>query len=150
MKTKGNWREQVNLQKWFEKLEGREHKAYLDTEGIPTIGIGHTGPEVHLGLIWTDEQIDKAFAKDYKEAADGVTEKLPWFIKLNDARKAVFISMAFQMGVDGLLEFKHTLAAARDERFAYAASMMLDSKWARQTPNRARAHAHQIETGEWQ
>lgn len=48
----------------LEEREGRHNDAYLDSEGVPTIGIGHAGPEVHIGLHWTDEQIDEAFEKD--------------------------------------------------------------------------------------
>ena len=46
------------------KREGKRSKAYRDSKGIWTIGIGHTGPEVHEGLYWTDEQIMDAFRKD--------------------------------------------------------------------------------------
>lgn len=51
----------------IEHYEGRHLEAYPDPgpTGHPvTIGIGHTGPEVHLGLVWTDEQVDRAFADD--------------------------------------------------------------------------------------
>ena len=48
----------------LEQRESRRHEAYLDSKGIPTIGIGHTGPEVHLGLYWTSDQIDEAFEHD--------------------------------------------------------------------------------------
>lgn len=44
--------------------EGKRNDAYLDSEGIPTIGVGHTGPEVHLGLHWTDDQVMEALAHD--------------------------------------------------------------------------------------
>lgn len=59
--------------------EGKKNKAYLDTKGIPTIGVGHTGPEVYLGLVWTDEQVLKAFEKDVlwaEEAVNTVTTPL--------------------------------------------------------------------------
>jgi lysozyme len=51
--------------------EGKRNKAYLDTKGIPTIGVGHTGPEVKLGLVWSDAQIALALGKDvlWAEAA---------------------------------------------------------------------------------
>lgn len=52
--------------------EGVRYKAYLDTKGIPTIGVGHTGPEVHLGLVWTDNQVNSAFVHDIQWAVDAV------------------------------------------------------------------------------
>jgi len=42
------------------------------------------------------------------------------------------------------------LAAVRDERFANAAALMLQSLWAKQTPARANRMARQMESGEWQ
>ncbi len=45
--------------------EGKRNEAYLDTAEPPvwTIGYGHTGPEVHEGLVWTDEQVEEAFGR---------------------------------------------------------------------------------------
>jgi lysozyme len=54
--------------------EGKRNKAYLDTKGIPTIGVGHTGPEVKLGLVWTDEQVQYALLKDCLWAEEAVNE----------------------------------------------------------------------------
>lgn len=48
--------------------EGRRLTAYKDTKGIWTIGVGHTGPEVKQGLVWTDAQVTAAFANDVKWA----------------------------------------------------------------------------------
>ncbi len=64
----------INARKLKEYYEGREYKAYKDPlskDGHPiTIGIGHTGPEVHLGLVWNDKQIDDAFAADIEKFED--------------------------------------------------------------------------------
>lgn len=42
--------------------------AYQDSGGIWTVGWGHTGPEVHEGLVWTQEQADEALAQDKAKA----------------------------------------------------------------------------------
>ena len=52
--------------------EGRRNQAYLDSRGIPTIGVGHTGPEVRLGLAWSDEQVEVALASDVAWAENEV------------------------------------------------------------------------------
>lgn len=57
--------------------EGSRRKAYLDTKGIPTIGVGHTGPEVRLGLVWTDNQVENAFIEDVKWAEAAVNAIQP-------------------------------------------------------------------------
>lgn len=52
--------------------EGKRNKAYQDTKGIWTIGVGHTGPHVCEGLAWTNQQIEDAFKDDVEWAEDAV------------------------------------------------------------------------------
>lgn len=52
--------------------EGLRLKAYKDTKGIWTIGVGHTGPEVVEGLVWTEAKAMEVFAKDIQWAEDAV------------------------------------------------------------------------------
>lgn len=134
--------------------EGNDLKAYPDplTHAEPwTIGRGHTGPEVHEGLEWTEQQSAQARDDDIAHATDGCRVHLnPWFDKLDEVRQAVLISMAFQMGIHGLLNFVHFLGAMRDQRWHAAAGEMLDSKAAKQAPKRFARQARAIETGETQ
>jgi lysozyme len=137
-------------------MEGWYRKAYPDplTGGVPwTIGVGHTGLEVHMGLEWTDEQISAALDDDIAEAKRDVRLLCAWFENWQLEclpRRAVLINMAFQLGRPRLALFKGVLAAARDEHFNDAAHHMRDSLWARQTPKRAARLARQMETGDWQ
>jgi len=137
------------LRAQLEREEGRRAVAYADTLGIWTIGVGHTGPEVHEGLVWTAEQIDRAFAIDMDEAIAGIEARLPWAVKLDDARLGALANMAFQMGVSGLLGFPRMLTALKAGRWQEAHDQALDSKWAKQTPARAQRVAEQLRTGEW-
>ena len=57
------------------EFEGCRLSAYLDEGGVPTIGYGHTGPEMHLGLVWTQAQADEQLAKD-KARAQAVIDAL--------------------------------------------------------------------------
>ena len=50
--------------KRIEGFEGCVLKAYRDQRGILTIGYGHTGPEVTVGLMWTLAQADAAMTAD--------------------------------------------------------------------------------------
>lgn len=68
------------LIKSFEKCK---LDAYLDQKGVPTIGWGHTGPEVHLGLTWTQEQADMALVKDMQFAVNAVTRSLDVAVSQN-------------------------------------------------------------------
>lgn len=143
----------MNLRDQLIEFEDWRNEAYPDplTGGAPwTIGVGHTGPEVFKGLMWSDELISKTLDDDIAKKTAEVRKAIPWFDGLNEPRKAVVVGMAFQMGTAGLLAFKRTLAAMRDERWAEAANGMRNSLWARQTPKRAKRLAMQAETGEWQ
>ncbi len=139
----------MNLRQQLIAFEGRRCAAYRCSEGIWTIGLGHTGPEVCDGLVWTDAQIDAAFDADIAAATRECFEAFPWATRMNEPRQAVLIGMLFQMGITRVRGFGKALAAMRDERFAHAAHEMLDSRWRVQTPKRAARLAAQMETGEW-
>ena len=134
--------------------ENRFHDAYPDplTGGAPwTIGEGHTGPEVHEGLVWSDAQIDTAKAADILAATNACLAHFPWFNSLDEVRRAVLIAMAFQLGMPRLLGFVLFLGAMRDQRWNAAAGEIRDSLWHKQTFLRAERCARAIETGasEW-
>lgn len=139
----------------LEEEEGRERFAYTDSEGYLTIGVGRLIDKRKGGGL-SDEEIDFLKANDIKRVKKEVQTALPWMLALNEARQAVLYGMCFQMGLGsevsgkGLLGFRNTLAAIRDEHFEHAAELMLQSRWARQTPKRAKRMSVQIATGEWQ
>lgn len=57
------------------RWEGCVLRAYADpkTGGEPwTIGWGHTGPDVHPGLVWTQDRADDAFLSDIVRYEDAV------------------------------------------------------------------------------
>lgn len=142
----------MNLRDQLIDFEGFKTEAYPDplTGGAPwTIGVGHTGPEVHQGLVWTPQQVNAALDADISEKTLQCIASFPWFGRLNEPRQAVLIGMCFQLGMKGLLGFKNTLAAVRDERWANAAEGMRQSLWGKQTPKRVNRLAHQMEVGEW-
>jgi lysozyme len=141
-----------DLKSMLEREEGRVATAYPDplTHSDPwTIGVGHTGPEVHAGLVWSDDQIDAALDSDIAKATALCEANFPWFDAVDEVRQAVIIGMAFQMG-NRLLQFVNTLAAMRDGRWNDAAGGILNSAWAHQTPARAARMARQLETDQWQ
>lgn len=139
----------MNLLQQLRREEGSVPHAYQDHLGFWTIGVGRLIDQRKGGGL-SPEEVDFLLANDVKRFTAEVRAALPWFDSLNEPRQGVLIGMAFQMGTAGLLGFKNTLAAVRDERFEHAASLMLQSKWAEQTPARARRMARQMASGEWQ
>jgi len=78
------------------------------------------------------------FVTDFERATAGA-ESFDECAFLNPTRTGVLVEMVFQMGVAGVAEFKNFLAAIRSRDWDTAANEMLDSKWAKQTPERANA-----------
>jgi lysozyme len=95
-------------------------------------------------------EIEQMLANDIADREQALRLSLPWFDSLDEPRQAVLVNMAFQLGVVGLLQFKDTLSRVREGNYAGAAAAMLQSKWALQTPERAKRLAIQMETGVWQ
>lgn len=62
--------------KLIKDFEGCKLKAYKDIVGVWTIGYGHTGSDVVPGLVWTQEQADKALERDLERFEDGVFKLL--------------------------------------------------------------------------
>lgn len=56
----------------IKQFEGCKLKAYLCPAGVPTIGWGSTGPDIHLGMVWTQEQADERLLKDLQRFGDRV------------------------------------------------------------------------------
>lgn len=124
--------------------EGFRMKPYRCTAGKLTIGFGwnlDAGITRAQALVIMRSQID-----DIRES---LKAKFPWFAGLSEARQAVLISMGFQMGLAGLYGFKNTLKFVGSGNFDQAANNMLASKWAKQTPARARRAAQMMRTGEF-
>lgn len=77
--------------------EAAKKNAYLDSVGVPTIGVGHTGPEVHMGLVWTDDQIKTAFAQDIQRFEDAVNGAVT--VALTQNQFDALVSFSFNVGV---------------------------------------------------
>lgn len=135
--------------------EGFRPKPYIDTEGYPTVGTGFLiGPKgaalsnytfsisKQVSDVWLQELVDNRIQQ--MNAKPAIMAALN---KCNPARRDVLISMAYQLGTDGLAGFKNTLAMVAAENFSGAASGMLNSLWAKQTPKRANRHAEVMRTG---
>lgn len=138
----------VNITRLLRGEEGEVLTEYKDHLGYSTIGVGRLIDKRKGGGI-TAEESAYLLGNDIQKRMIELERKLPWITLLDDARRGVLLSMAFQMGVDGLLGFKNTLEMVRTGRYENAAKGMLNSKWAKQTPQRAKRHSEQMRTGNW-
>lgn len=129
-------------------FEGSIPHAYQDHLGYWTIGVGRLVDKRKGGGLTPDE-IEYLLDNDIRRTTQKVIEALPWVTKLNEPRQAVLVNMAFQLGLKGLLGFTGTLDSMRAGRYSDAAEGMRRSLWAKQTPERVRRLALQLEVGDW-
>src|SRR6185503_14715076 len=85
--------------------EDRRSSAYLDSRGIPTIGVGHTGPEVHMGLVWSEGEIEAALAKDLARFEAAVTSAVK--VPLNQDQFDALVSFSHNCGEGALVHGDH-------------------------------------------
>lgn len=113
--------------------EGFRGDAYVDTEGFPTIGYGTKLPlskeEAEILLMLRLENMQKELhGRMFKAYGDVELPSQVWDILYH---------MSYQLGVPKLMNFKKTLGYIVTGQYRLASEEMLDSLWARQTPNRA-------------
>tara|TARA_R100000541_G_scaffold6375_1_gene13889 strand:+ start:54 stop:476 length:423 start_codon:yes stop_codon:yes gene_type:complete len=126
--------------------EGLRLKPYKCTSGKLTIGVGRNLDDAGI----SEQEAFMLLDNDINKIINSLPFQFPFYSELNDARKAVLINMAFNIGMSGLFKFKNMLAAIRNGDFEQASYEMLDSVWAEQVGNRARQLANQMASGEWQ
>ena len=140
----------MNIVDQLKRDEGVRQVAYQDSLGLWTIGVGRLIDGRRVGAGLRIKEIEQMLLNDIADREQALRLSLPWFDSLDEVRQAVLVNMAFQLGVVGLLQFKDTLNRVREGDYAGAAAAMLQSKWASQTPERAKRVAKQMETGAWQ
>ena len=135
------------IQRLLRRDEGFRRAAYYDHLGFLTIGIGRLIDARRGGGI-TEEEALYLLDNDIRSRLSALDAEIPWWKNLDEVRRAVLLSMSFQLGVDGLLSFRATLRAVREKRYGDAADLMLLSKWAQQTPLRAHRLSDAMRSGD--
>lgn len=123
--------------------EGLRLKAYRDSVGKLTIGVGHNLDDVGITYAAAMQMLED----DILDVMGQMDAQIEWWATLDDARQRVLANMAFNLGIKGLLGFQHMLAAAKVGNFEEAAEQMLSSKWATQVGARAVRLAQMMRTG---
>lgn len=101
----------------IQSFEGCELEAYLDIAGIPTIGWGHTGPEVRLGQTITQEEADRLFDEDTDRFEAAVVRLAK---SATDNQFDALVSFAYNLG-EGNLQTSTLLKKHNAGDFAGAA-----------------------------
>jgi len=123
----------LSLRERIKKHEGYATVPYYDSREVLTVGYGRNLRDVPF----SEPEIELMFSTDLARARAGA-QTFDCYKELNKTRQDVLVEMVFQMGANGVSKFKKFLAAANDHEWVWAAEEMLDSKWAVQTPKRAK------------
>ena len=130
------------LLKSVKEHEGYRNKVYLDSLGKRTVGVGHLCVED----FWEDDkEYEEKFLltilehdlKSAKKSAEELCSDCP---DLDDLAKELIVEMVFQLGKTGVSKFRNMWKALQHDppNYERASLEMLDSRWASQTPNRAK------------
>ena len=127
--------------------EGFRDQVYLDSLSKRTVGVGHLCVEE----FWEDDKkysekfLMEILEKDLENAISGAEELLKE-CNLPSLANEIVVEMVFQLGKTGVSKFRNFLAALQGDspQWLKASEEMLDSRWAKQTPNRAKGMSEVI------
>ena len=90
------------------------------------------------GKKYDKEYLEDILEKDLQSAIDQ-TEDMCKDLTITDDAKSIICEMIYQLGGNGVSKFKNMWKALREDPPNYfeAHVQMLDSRWYKQTPNRA-------------
>jgi lysozyme len=146
--------------------EGMRFTSYDDTEGNRTVGVGFNMDSPHAKSVWkktgmpqdfddvysgkarlTEQDAMRLAGASHRIAVEDARSLVPNFDDLSDKRKAALVNLSYQLGKPRLSEFGDTLAAIKNGNYLVAAKRLLKTKYAKQTPQRARRIAAAIAAG---
>lgn len=153
------------IRKYITFNEGKKNKVYLDTKGIPTIGVGFNlqrgdapAKITTLGLSYndvlsgkqllTDDQIDTLLDADILEAINNTAKKLfPDFDNIDPDRQVILVDLSFNLGISTFSKFINTIAAVNSKNWETAANELKNSSWYNQVGNRGVRNVETMRSG---
>jgi lysozyme len=129
--------------------EGVILHAYQDHLGYWTIGCGRLIDKRRGGGISAEEAM-YLLNHDVDRVWAGLVKRKPWVEWLDPVRQIAVLNLAFNLGIDGLMQFVNTLGAMQRGDWKAAASGLRNSLWHRQVqrPRSARI-VYMVEHGRW-
>lgn len=134
--------------------EGVKSKKYIDSRGIPTVGVGfnlnRSDADQRLKAVGANpskvkegkqdlnnNQIETLLIGDLKASKEAANRVVGNLAQHPAGVQGVLVEMTFNLGATGLSEFKKFLAAVKSKNYKVAAKEMLNSSWSKQVGNRA-------------
>ena len=133
--------------KVYDDGTGKELKAGDILIGHPTIGVGRNVAKDGLGI--SQEEAEFMLMNDIERVEEEI-KNFP-IEHLNEARRAIIIDMAFNMGITrfNTTKWPKFFRAIANEDYGTASKEMLDSNWARQTKRRSARLSNMMLLGDW-
>src|SRR5271155_2551458 len=120
-----------NILSQLERDEGKRGSAYQDSLGYWTIAIG-VCIDARKGCALTEAEIQYLTNNRITSVTIQISQTWPWTIALDPVRFGVLQNMVYQMGVEGVAEFKQFLSELQAGDYEAASVAMLDSLWAKE------------------
>ena len=118
----------------IKKHEGYRARVYRCSEGFDTIGYGFAIKDLEL-----DEDLaEEILLRKVEKLISRVRKRFDWLDSVPPEVQGVLVEMSYQMGLSGVCKFKKALHAMQMCQWELGAKELLDSRWAKQTPNRAK------------
>lgn len=134
----------VKLKKLLVQHEAYRQYPYTDTTGHLTIGIGRNLTDRGISTSEAFQLLDD----DILYFSGKLNHYFSFFSHLDENRQIALIDMCFNLGTQGLLNFKQMISALENSDYDTASKEVMDSKWAQQVGERATTLANIIRTGE--
>lgn len=125
--------------------EGLRLMPYDDSLGRITIGYGRCLETRGITMA----EAEAMFETDVADAVEGAKRQVSGqtWLKMGEVRREVLSEMVFQLGTAGVSAFRRMLDALDQEDWYVASLEMTDSRWHKQTPNRAEELAKRMHEG---
>lgn len=146
--------------KQLKRHEGYSRHVYKCPAGFDSIGYGYNiiaNPlqlsDITIAAFYQfgirDSWAEKLLLQEAHRMRHDLSGKLAWWSKLSEPRQEALLNMAYNIGSNGVMKFKKTLAFLERGDYEKAAAEMLKSKWAGQVGTRAVELSKQIKTGKY-
>jgi len=113
--------------------EGFRSSVYQCSLGFDTIGYGFAIKDLEL----TEKEAEHLLTNRVSQKHLHLLDNLDWYSDMPPEVQGVVLEMVYQLGFSGFKKFKKAISNMIDKNWKDAATEMLDSRWAKQTPNRA-------------
>ena len=105
-------------------FEGLRLSAYLCPAQVATIGYGHTGPDVKLGMMITEQQAGDLLFQDLRQFEEGVAKLAR--VPLAQGEFDALVSFAFNLGLGNL---RASTLLKKVNRGDYAGAALEFARW---------------------